>query len=177
MATYIPQGTVGSATPTLAVPAGGTDGTNLRILKTDANGELQIDVLTLPAVSGSVTVSGSVSVVPQTTGGLTTFHLEAAASTNATNLKASAGQVYGWYVFNNNTLPRKVAFHNTSGTPTAGSSIFFTLVIPGSSAANVFGETGIAFSSGIGITTVTGVADSDSTAVAADDLNINIWFK
>ena len=114
---------------------------------------------------------------PQASGGFTTFHLESAATVNATNLKASAGQVFGWYIYNNNAAARKVAFHNTAGAPTAGSAIFFTLVIPANSAANVFSSIGIPFSSGIAITTVTGLPDNNATAVAADDLNINIFFK
>jgi hypothetical protein len=117
------------------------------------------------------------TLIPATTGGLTTFHLVSAATTNATNIKASAGQVFGWYIYNSSAAARKVAFHNTAGSPTAGASIFFTLVIPAGSAANVFTDTGIAFSTGIAITTVTGLADSDATAVAANDLIINIWYK
>lgn len=113
---------------------------------------------------------------PATTGGLATFHLESAASTNATNIKASAGQVFGWYIYNSNAAARKVAFHNASGTPTAGASIFFTVVIPAGGAANVEFTNGIAFSTGIAITTVTGLADSNSSAVAADDLNINVFY-
>lgn len=114
---------------------------------------------------------------PQTAGGLSTFHLESAASTNATVIKASIGQVFGWYIYNSNAAARKVAFHNTTTTPTAGAGIFFTLIIPPGSAANVFTETGIAFSSGIAITTVTGLPDNNASAVAADDLNINIFYK
>lgn len=115
--------------------------------------------------------------VPTTTGGLSTFHLVSAATTNATNIKASAGQVYAWYIYNSNAAARKVAFHNTSGTPTAGASIFMSLVIPPSSGANVEMSNGIAFSTGIAITTVTGLADSDATAVALNDLIINIFYK
>lgn len=39
----------GSAVPSAVVFVGGTDGTNARALKTDSSGELQIDVLTVPA--------------------------------------------------------------------------------------------------------------------------------
>jgi hypothetical protein len=46
-----------------------------------------------------------------------TFHLVSAATTNATNIKASAGTVNGWYIYNSNANARKVAFHNTAGTP------------------------------------------------------------
>lgn len=114
---------------------------------------------------------------PVTSGGLTTYHLVSAGSTNATSVKASAGQLYGYYIFNANASARKVAFHNTSGTPTAGSSIFFSIVIPASSGANVEFANGIAFSSGIGITTVTGTADNDATGVASGDLIINLFYK
>lgn len=114
---------------------------------------------------------------PATSGGLTTFHLVSAATTNATNVKASAGQLYGYYIYNSNASARKVAFHNTSGTPTAGASVFFSIVIPPTAGANVSFASGIAFSSGIGITTVTGLADNDSAAVALNDLVINLFYK
>lgn len=121
--------------------------------------------------------TNGVSLVPTTTGGLTTYHLVSAASTNATNIKASAGQLYGYYIFNANAAARKVAFHNSASTPTAGASVFFSVVIPASSGANVEFSQGLAFSSGIGITTVTGTADSDATAVASGDLIINLFYK
>jgi hypothetical protein len=106
-----------------------------------------------------------------------TFHLVSAASTNATNIKASAGTVNGWYIYNSNASARKVAFHNTAGTPTAGSSIFYTIVIPGLAATNVSFPDGLAFSTGIAITTVTDLTDAGSTAVGLNDLNINIFYK
>lgn len=62
--------TVASAAPAAAVMAGGTDGTNVRHLKTDTSGELQVDVLTLPAlVAGSANI-GDVDVLtlPAVTG-------------------------------------------------------------------------------------------------------------
>jgi hypothetical protein len=120
---------------------------------------------------------GNVGVVPVTSGGLTTFHLVSAATTNATNVKASAGQLYGWYIYNSNAAARKVAFHNSAGTPTAGASIFFAIVIPPTSAANVEYTTGIAFGTGIAITTVTDLTDAGATAVAASDLIINLFYK
>lgn len=118
-----------------------------------------------------------VSQTPATTGGLTTYHLVSAASTNATVVKGSAGQLYGYYIYNANASARKVAFHNTASTPTAGASIFFSIMIPAGSGANVAFPSGISFSSGIAITTVTGIADSNNTAVAASDLLINLFYK
>jgi hypothetical protein len=125
----------------------------------------------------STITKGAYLLTAQTPGGCSTFHLESAGTTNATVVKNSAGQVYGWFVYNSNAAARKLCFHNAATAPTAGAGIFFTLVIPPQSAANVFFDIGIAFSTGIAITTVVGLPDNSSTPVAADDLNINIFYQ
>lgn len=115
-----------------------------------------------------------------TTGGLSKFHLVAAASDNATNVKASAGQVYCITAFNLNAAARYLKFHNTAGTPTAGSGVTDTFMIPGNTAGAGFViniDKGIAFSTGIGITVVTGIADNNTTAVAASEIVLNIYYK
>lgn len=133
-------------------------------------------------VSGTVTANAgtgtmNVTLVSSASGGDTVFNLVSAASTNATNIKASAGKVTGWYIYNSNASARKVAFHNTAGTPTAGASIYYALVIPGLAAANVSFPDGLDFSTGIAITTVTGLTNADATAVGINDLIINIFYK
>jgi hypothetical protein len=105
------------------------------------------------------------------------FDLVSASGTNPTVIKASAGTVNGWYIYNSNGSARKVAFHNIATTPTAGSGVVMALVIPPLSGANVSLPDGITFTTGISITTVTGLADSDATGVATNDLVINIFYK
>lgn len=105
------------------------------------------------------------------------FHLVSAATTNATNIKASAGKVTGWNIYNSNAVARKLAFHNDSGSPTAGASVYFSVIIPALSSNNISIPAGIDFPTGIAITTVTGLADTDTTAVALNDLVINIFWK
>lgn len=115
-----------------------------------------------------------------TAGGVSVSHAASAASTNATNVKASAGQLYGFSVQNTNAAARYIAFHNTAGTPTAGSSVHSKYLIPGASAgagSNVFIPCGLAMGTGIAYTTVTGAADTDSTGVGANDLIINVFYK
>lgn len=148
-------------------------GTNISV----GNGVSGSGVQRVVVASDQTAFSVNSTVVPATSGGLSTFHLVSAGSTNATNIKASAGQVYGWFIYNSNAAARKVIFHNTAGTPTAGASVFFSLMIPPTSGANVDFSAGIAFGTGIAITTTTGLADSDSAAVAANDLIINIFYK
>lgn len=131
----------------------------------------------LPVAIASNQTTVPVTVQSGTTGGDTTYHLVSAATTNATNIKASAGKVAGWYIYNSNASARKVAFHNTAGTPTAGSSVYYSIVIPGLAATNVSFPDGIDFSTGIAITTVTELTDAGNTAVALNDLIINIYYK
>lgn len=119
----------------------------------------------------------NVTIQSGASGGDSVYHLVSAATTNATNIKASAGKVTGWYIYNSNAAARKLVFHNSASAPTAGASVYFSIMIPPSSGANVSFPDGIDFSAGIGITTVTGLADSDSAAVALNDLIINIFYK
>ncbi len=58
--------TTASAITTKGFAAAGTDGTNARILKTDSSGELQIDVLTLPAIPTGTNIIGSVKITDGT---------------------------------------------------------------------------------------------------------------
>lgn len=109
--------------------------------------------------------------------GFKTFHLVSAASTNATSLKALPGSVFGWQVTNTNSSARKIAFHNTAGTPTAGASVFFSVLVPGSGSSTFVCNEGIAFGTGIAITAVTEAADNGTTGVGAGDLVINIFYN
>lgn len=107
------------------------------------------------------------------------FSLVSANSTNATRIKNGPGTVNGWYIYNSNASARKITFHNsTLITPVATSTAaHFSLVIPGLSAANVSLPDGIYFDTGIGITTVTGLAELNGDVVGTNDLIINIFYK
>jgi len=127
--------------------------------------------------SGLTIATGSIALQEYALGGANVYHLVTGATTSPTSIKQSAGKVTGWYVYNSNGSARKVAFHNTATAPVAGTSVYFSIVIPPLSAANVSYPAGINFSSGIAITTTNGLADSDATAVGSTDLIINILWK
>jgi hypothetical protein len=74
--------TTGSAVTAKGILAAGTDGTNARALKTDTSGELQVDVLTLPGVAGTVAHDGADSGNPVKMGGYA-ISAERAAVANA----------------------------------------------------------------------------------------------
>lgn len=143
---------------------------------TNPNGQATM-VNSQPVVLASDQSVIPVNVQSSAIGGDSIFHLVSAATTNLTNIKASAGKVTGWYVYNSNASARKLVFHNTAGTPTAGASVLYSIVIPGLAATNVSFPDGIDFTTGIAISTVTGLPDNDTAAVALNDLIINIYYK
>jgi hypothetical protein len=110
------------------------------------------------------------------TGAASGAHLVSAATTNATIVKGSAGRVLGWALANTNAAFRYVKLHNQTTTPTAGTGVVRTIAIPPNSLAQMKLEGGIAFSTGIGLTTVTGSADADTAAVGVGDIVGELFF-
>lgn len=110
------------------------------------------------------------------TGAASTAKIVAAASTNAAVVKASAGRVVGWQLQNTTASPVYVKLHNQATTPTAGASVFAPIAIPANGKSEYVSEAGIAFGTGIGITIVTGAADTDSNPVAANAVIGSIHF-
>lgn len=109
-----------------------------------------------------------VSEVPITSGGLSLSRTVSAASTNATNIKSAAGQVYGLMASNVNAAARYVHLYNNSGSPTCGSNIIATFIVPGNTAGggtNIPLQPGVAFATGIGIC-ITSAYDGTGSATA-----------
>jgi len=145
----------------------------------------------LATVSGTVTANigtGSLSagtnaigdvglqVRANATGASSKTHLISAATTNATIVKASAGRLLGWRISNTNASYRYVKLHNQATSPTAGTGVVETIAVPpnGIAVGNI--PQGSAFTTGIAMTTVTGSADADTTAVGAGDLIIDLYW-
>jgi hypothetical protein len=109
--------------------------------------------------------------------GATISKVVSAASTNAANIKASAGRITGWVLANLATDWRFVKFHNTAGTPTAGSGVVYPIAIPPGQQVVFDDDDGIAFATGIGITIVLGAEDANALAVGLNDVIGAIHFK
>jgi hypothetical protein len=119
-----------------------------------------------------------VTPVPTTAGGLTIARTISAATTNATSVKASAGQVFGWYISNANAAARFLKLYNKASAPTVGTDTpVMTIQIPAGAAANVEFSHGIAFATGIALALTANVADADTSAVAANEIIINLLYK
>ncbi len=128
------------------------------------------------SIGYAATFPGTIS-----TGGLSSYHLISAANTNATNVKASAGQVFNIICSNINASPRYLHIYDKATTPSVGTDVpIWTLLIPGATSGgglNASLPAGLQFSSGIGFGLSTGAADNDSGSVAAGDLTVNLGYR
>lgn len=142
-------------------------GTTKRLVKTDSTGSLQVDI-----------ESGNVGVVPITSGGLLISRTVAGASTNSTNIKNAAGQVYAVIVSNVNASPRYIHLHNTSTGPTCSNTPVATFIVPGNTAGagtNIPMNPGVAFSTGISFCFTADIAGTSNAA--ANDGVITLLYK
>lgn len=130
-----------------------------------------------------MTLDRKVVVTPQshTAGGATPYKLISAATTNATSVKASAGQVYSIIATNVNAAVRYLKLYNKSSAPTVGTDTPVQVyALPGATTGGGFTlsiPVGMEFTTGIAFAITTGVADSDTGAVAANEIVVNLTYK
>lgn len=118
--------------------------------------------------------AGTVNAVASASSGAlgsTSSAVKAAASTNATLLKATAGNLYDYMLCNAAASTRAVKFFNKTSAPVVGTDVpFFKLSI--SAGACIAGNfsTPVRFAAGIGYAITGAIGDLDTTATAADDV-------
>lgn len=131
----------------------------------------------------SVTADGALLITQvgsATAIGLSTYYLSAAASTNATSVKASAGRVYKIRAFNDGVSAVFLKMYNMATVPTVGTStVFDKFEIPAGSAGGGFiDDTGLgqAYSDGIAFAITSGFADNSSGAVGSGVISVTILY-
>ncbi len=122
-----------------------------------------------------------VAAYAHTAGGATPYKLVSAATTNATSVKASAGQIYMITASNVNAAARYLKLYNKASAPTVGTDTpVFTFIIPGNTAGagtNIpIPACGIAFGTGIAFALTTEATDAGTTAVAANEIVVNLAY-
>lgn len=122
-------------------------------------------------------LAGTLVVSPRTStasGGIaSTYKLPAcAATTNATNVKGSAGRVYKIQLQNTIGVARYLRLFDKATAPVPGTDTpVKTIPIPVSTVYNLdFGDIGYYFANGIGFAITQGVADNDTLACGANDI-------
>lgn len=145
-----------SGTPTLAARASNADA----MMALDA---------ALPAGSALI---GGINVVPATTSTLSRARIMAAATTNATSVKATAGTIKTIFLHNNTASAKFLKVYAKATAPTVGTDVpIATLTIPANGPLNLpLNEPGFPVATGIAIAITGAVADSDTTVLAANDV-------
>jgi hypothetical protein len=125
-------------------------------------------------VTGTQPVSGTVTANQGTLATPTASNINSAASTNAAFIKNSAGTVYNIFASNTNAAVRFVKFYNKASAPTVGTDVpVITIAIqPNATVHADMGTLGHRFATGIAIAITTGAADSDTGAVAANEIKV-----
>lgn len=118
-----------------------------------------------------------VAPTAHTAGGATPYVLISAASTNATSVKASAGQVYTMYAANNSTSWRYVKLYNKASAPTVGTDTpVQTYGLPPGGGGVLPVPVGMSFSLGIAMAITNGIAHADNTAIGANEVAVSLTF-
>ena len=175
-------GTIDGAATAAKQPALGTAGTPssdvLTVQGASSMTALKVDgSATTQPVSGTIADSNSAPIV----GGSTQYSLVSAASTNATNIKATAGVVYSIQVFNNGSSLGYLKLYDKATTPapaTDNAVLKSTIIIPHGSGAGAGVVVSLPvpkkFTSGIGFAITGAIATTDATSVAASQFVVNI---
>lgn len=136
---------------------------------------LPVGVIGTVPVSGTVTatVTGG-TVLPVTP---TTTFTNSAATTNGTVIKASAGTLWSVAVSNINAAVRYLKLYNSTTVTVGTTTPVLTIAIPAGGVVQVDGgSNGIRFGTGICLGITTGSGDTDTGAVAANEIKVVTTF-
>ena len=174
------SGTVGATTQrvVLATDVGLPAGTNA-IGKLSANSGVDIGDVDVTSIAAGTNAIGNVGMTPRTSGGLlikncTSGDGSTALTNSAQEIKASAGQLFGWYIFNPNSVTAWVIIYNTAAASvTVGTTNpAMVLGIPAGAAANVVNPMGIEFTNaGWSAAAVMTAANGNTAPTIALDAN------
>jgi hypothetical protein len=124
-------------------------------------------------VSATQPVSGTVTANMGTITTPTANILNSAATTNGTVVKASAASLHSITASNTNAAVRYLKLHNSTSVTVGTTAVALTIPLPPGTVTNlIFGTPGMRFGTGLCISTTTGAADNDTSAVAAGEIKV-----
>jgi hypothetical protein len=118
------------------------------------------------------------SLRPAASGGCTVFSgvSTGAANQDSFNIKASAGQLYGYALFNTTSSARYVKLYSKATAPLSTDTPLMRIYVPPQGGANLDSANGLVFGTGIGLRVTTGPGDSDTGAATTNDVLITFWY-
>ena len=149
--------------------------------KLAANSGVDIGDVDVTSIAAGTNLVADVGIQPRTTLGFDTFMASGSDGSSilvATDqtVKASAGKVYGYYIYNPEAAVTFVHFYNdVIANVTVGTTPpQFTLAIPAGAAANLMSDIGITFGTAITVAATTTAGGNTAPATGASAV---IWYK
>jgi hypothetical protein len=139
----------------------------------DVSRSTKVTLVGSPAISGTVTANTTETALIAPT----VATLNSAATTNATSVKATAGNIYNIALSNNGAAAAFFKLYNKATAPTVGTDIPLDVITVGAgSYVNIDSARGIRFATGIAYAITNLIADADTTAVAAGQVKVHISY-
>ena len=151
-----------------------TQGTNPWLVNASVVGLLNVNATYAAPWNVTVTESGTVNTfsLPQASGGLSVYQGNLSATT--ATIKASAGQVYGYHIFNVNATQAYVNFYNASSATVGLTSPLMQLGIPASGGATFDSDIGMAFSAPILVSAGVSIG---GVGTPGTPISVNVFYK
>ena len=154
-----------------------SDGT-LQVVSVDSSGNINVAATVQNGSNTNANGDAVVVAYADSTGGCTPAKLISAATTNATSVKATPGQIYLLVATNTNATDRFIKLYNKASTPTVGTDTPIQVyTLHQNQPTGFLLPVGMKFDTGIGFALTTGQADSDTGAVGAGDIVVNYCWK
>lgn len=129
------------------------------------------------AANLNATVSGTVTANEGTPVNPTASILNSAATTNGTVVKAAAGTIYGFTVNNNGAGVAYFKLHNSTTITVGTTAVSGWFKVPAGDSINItYGSKGLRHGTGICYSITGAVGDTDTTAVAAGQVKVNLSY-
>ena len=162
-------GTAGTATGGVVTVQGVASGTNLNVA-------VAANTAATPA---GTNVIGFTEPAAATSGGASTFNAVLSNTTNATNVKSTAGQVYTITISNNSTNLAYLKMSNLGTAPTCGTTaVVQEIMVPASNTVTYTNPVGDAYATGIAFCVTGAIATTDTTVLSsASEYVLTISYK
>lgn len=139
-----------------------------------ANAYLSRESIPITAVQTAPT---NTVVGSATTSNVTLYTVNSAATTNAANIKATAANLYGISAMNTSASTKYVRFYSKATAPTVGTDVpIMVVAIPATSSKEIEYVPALRIVTGLGVAITGGAAATDTTAVAAGDVQLLVSY-
>lgn len=142
-----------------------------------ANAYLAKEIVATPVNTNGAIVSVSSFTANTTSSATTLYTVNSAASTNAASIKATGANLYGISVMNTSAATKYVRLFNLTVAPTVGTSVpIMVVAVPATSSKEIQYVPAVRFGTGLSVAITGGAAATDSTAVAAGDVQLLVSY-